>query len=409
MNQNFIKNNKKLFVIFLLFIIIIGTNINSFAKTTSVTSVCLNKSKVTIKTGETCKLLATIFPTSASNKKISWESSNPSVATVSNKGLITAKNEGKATITVTTKEGKKTAKCKVTVKNDINWSSIIDLNINKNEANKEKKMAHNIYSYPKIKNTSNKYNGFLIDFKADYTANGTYWSLCNWKMNLNCLNGNITKKNGGAYAGLQLTADGPKAIMSFWKIEYKDKNGRIKTIIPKLIYPKNVKSNQFRNEGEGVKYLADYNWEKGKWYRMYIKTYVKNNTTYAEQWIQNIEKNKWTHICTFDTGLPKSWMEGYMQQFMENYIYDTCNEIRSFEYKNIYVKDFSNSKWVPIKGASLSIDTEFNDKKGNASFGATSTTLYGITNGSGKDMFKKGEEILKYYTIITDSDPIEPY
>ena len=69
-----------------------------------------------LKKGKSIKLKATIMPSNADNKKVTWKSSNKRVATVSSKGKIKAKNKGTAIITVKTKDGKKTAKCKVTVK-----------------------------------------------------------------------------------------------------------------------------------------------------------------------------------------------------------------------------------------------------------------------------------------------------
>ena len=82
----------------------------------SVQSVSLDRSKRTLKKGKSFKLKATILPTNATNKKVTWKSSNKKIATVSSKGVVKGIKPGKATITVTTKDGKKKAKCKVTVK-----------------------------------------------------------------------------------------------------------------------------------------------------------------------------------------------------------------------------------------------------------------------------------------------------
>ena len=80
-----------------------------------VTKVTLNKSASTLEIGEKLTLTATITPTNATNKNVTWTSSNTSVATVEN-GVITAKSAGTATITVTTVDGGKSATCTVTVK-----------------------------------------------------------------------------------------------------------------------------------------------------------------------------------------------------------------------------------------------------------------------------------------------------
>ena len=78
------------------------------------TSVALNKTTLTLDTGKTLNLKATVYPSNAANKKCTWRSSNTSVATVDGNGKVTAKASGTATITVKTSNGK-TATCKVTV------------------------------------------------------------------------------------------------------------------------------------------------------------------------------------------------------------------------------------------------------------------------------------------------------
>ena len=85
------------------------------------------------------------------------------------------------------------------------------------EANPEERMAHNIYSEPDLSCTGGKFDGFLIDFKADQAGTGTYWALCNWYMNTDDLmhKFDAAEAYAGAYAGLQMRPDGPKAIMSF--------------------------------------------------------------------------------------------------------------------------------------------------------------------------------------------------
>ncbi len=82
----------------------------------SVTGVALNKTSVTLTgVGSTVQLTATISPTDATDKTLTWSSNNTSVATVSSSGLVTANAKGTATITVKTNDGSKTATCLVTV------------------------------------------------------------------------------------------------------------------------------------------------------------------------------------------------------------------------------------------------------------------------------------------------------
>jgi len=83
--------------------------------TTPVSGVTLNKTSLNLKTGQTTQLTASIQPAGASEKGITWSSNKPAVATVSSSGLVTAKGKGTAVITVTTKDGSKTAKATITV------------------------------------------------------------------------------------------------------------------------------------------------------------------------------------------------------------------------------------------------------------------------------------------------------
>lgn len=87
------------------------------ASTTSVTAVSLNKTTVSLAKGATVQLTATVKPTNATNKAVTWASSNVKIATVDAKGKVTGKAKGTATITCKAADGSsKTATCKVTVK-----------------------------------------------------------------------------------------------------------------------------------------------------------------------------------------------------------------------------------------------------------------------------------------------------
>lgn len=79
-----------------------------------VSSVVLNETSSTLKIGGTVQLYATVSPSNATNKTVTWNSSDPSVATVSNSGLVTAKDLGTATITCTASNGV-VGTCEITV------------------------------------------------------------------------------------------------------------------------------------------------------------------------------------------------------------------------------------------------------------------------------------------------------
>lgn len=80
----------------------------------AVTSVSLSSNSETIKVGKTVTLIPTISPSNATNKNVTWSSSNTGIATVSG-GTVTGVAAGTATITVTTVSGSKTATCTVVV------------------------------------------------------------------------------------------------------------------------------------------------------------------------------------------------------------------------------------------------------------------------------------------------------
>ena len=80
----------------------------------SAKGVALDKTSASVKQGKHITLTATVAPENATNKNVTWSSSDTSVATVNN-GVVTGVATGDATITVTTKDGSHKASCTVTV------------------------------------------------------------------------------------------------------------------------------------------------------------------------------------------------------------------------------------------------------------------------------------------------------
>lgn len=83
--------------------------------TQPVTGVTISPKTATLEIDETQQLTATVAPSNASNKNVSYQSSNTEVATVNASGLVTAIAEGIATITVTTTDGNHTDTAEITV------------------------------------------------------------------------------------------------------------------------------------------------------------------------------------------------------------------------------------------------------------------------------------------------------
>ena len=81
----------------------------------AVSGVSLTPQSVTISVGETSQLNATVSPVDATNKNVTWSSSNPLVVSVDNSGVLTGTGQGEATVTVTTADGGWSASSSVTV------------------------------------------------------------------------------------------------------------------------------------------------------------------------------------------------------------------------------------------------------------------------------------------------------
>ena len=84
-------------------------------KSVPVSGVSLNKTTLSMIIGENETLNVTVQPENATNKNVSWTSSNATVATVDSAGKVTAKAAGTTTIIVTTVDGGKLVTCNVTV------------------------------------------------------------------------------------------------------------------------------------------------------------------------------------------------------------------------------------------------------------------------------------------------------
>jgi alpha-L-fucosidase 2 len=79
-----------------------------------VSGIVLDKISVELFEGETITLTATVSPDNATDKTVTWSTSDATIATVDNNGVVKAIKVGK--VTITAKAGDKTATCEVTVK-----------------------------------------------------------------------------------------------------------------------------------------------------------------------------------------------------------------------------------------------------------------------------------------------------
>ena len=81
----------------------------------AVSSITFEKTNVSLEVGNSTHLTATVLPENATNKILTWKSSNPTVATVDTAGIVNAKSSGMTVITATSADGTVTAECMVTV------------------------------------------------------------------------------------------------------------------------------------------------------------------------------------------------------------------------------------------------------------------------------------------------------
>lgn len=100
-------------------------------KFVNVTGITLNKTSTTITAGSWERLVATVQPGNAANKRVLWCSSNPQVATVNPSGKVTGISSGEAEIYAIVCNGFKTASCKVTVTDDHVNVPVTGISLNK--------------------------------------------------------------------------------------------------------------------------------------------------------------------------------------------------------------------------------------------------------------------------------------
>ena len=155
---------------------------------TPVSSVKLSKASATIKKGKTLTLKATVSPKSASNKTLTWKSSNKKVATVSSKGVVKAVNAGTAKITATANDGSG-KKYTCTVKVNIPVSSV---KLNKASAELTEGEAVTLKATVAPSNASNK---------------SVKWSTSNTKV-ATVSAGKVTAKSAGTATITAAAADG---------------------------------------------------------------------------------------------------------------------------------------------------------------------------------------------------------
>jgi uncharacterized protein YjdB len=168
-----------------------GSGVTATCKITvtePVTSIKLDVSSKTIAKGKSVTLKATVKPSNATDKTVTWKSSNTKVAKVDKKtGKVTAKKVGTATITCTSADGKTKATCKITV-----TTPVTKIKLSKTSATIKK--------------------GKTLTLKATVTSSNAYQKV-NWKSSNESVatvssSGKVTAKKKGTATITCTAADG---------------------------------------------------------------------------------------------------------------------------------------------------------------------------------------------------------
>ena len=119
-----------------------------------VTSVDLSNSSLNMNVNNSYLLKACVYPTNATNKAITWSSSNTNVATVTNGGLVCARRAGSTTITVKSNDGGYTKTCQVYVIGEI--TCVTDLSLSESTLTLETNETYLLTATVAPENADNK-------------------------------------------------------------------------------------------------------------------------------------------------------------------------------------------------------------------------------------------------------------
>lgn len=143
---------------------------NQQSATVRVTGVSLNNSTLTLNVGDTNTLIATVLPSNATNKSVTWSTNNSSVASVNN-GTVTAHAKGQATITVTTADGGYSASCSVTVNEVSTTVNVQGVTLSTNTLSMKVRGTANLTANIRPSNATNKNVTWSTNNNAVATVN----------------------------------------------------------------------------------------------------------------------------------------------------------------------------------------------------------------------------------------------
>ena len=185
-----------------------------------VTSIKLSKTSISVNKGKTYTLKVSVAPKNAANKAVVWKSSNTKIASVSSKGVVTAKSAGTTTITATAKDGsRKKASCKVTIKGSSNKKILIqelkfDIKERIIELMPVQYKDTNKYWVNKYGAIESHYYNPII-FPSNATNKTLSWKSSNTNVATVDAKGNVTALRAGTTIISASTTDGSKKTISY--------------------------------------------------------------------------------------------------------------------------------------------------------------------------------------------------
>ena len=165
-------------------------------KNIRVTGVSINNQNITMYVGQTSSVSSTVTPENATNKSVTWKSSNTDIVTIDNSGKLVAKKVGTANITVTTNDGGKSSTTNVTVV--AQSIPVTGVKFTKTNLSIEKNANSNLTTYLSIS-------------PSNATNKEVTWSSSNTSVAVVDQNGKVTGKNYGSAIITATTKDGGKS------------------------------------------------------------------------------------------------------------------------------------------------------------------------------------------------------
>lgn len=329
----------------------------------ALTSISLPSTKE-VELGKTLTLTPTFNPSNTTDKTVTWTSSDESVATVNSNGVVTPKKVGSTIITVTSNQGKKTAKCTVTVKSGSSttndgWTDtsntkikFIDSTIGNNQSVKiciegittNKDSQYYLY----LTNGNNKPTLSVSD--TNFINKGYYTSqdatrFQNFSQSLTSEGEQILEKNGDIYAWIvesKLNSDNKrenKFILESYKVE---RPALLKLGERFSVYFLKEETSVFNHNINGVS-------NKERKLKVKIGTISDNSILKA---IKNNESGNLEKLLTYSKSA-KSTYTGTLPMNESTSIVDKIGVVDGQYYYAYFELDDENGKYYPIEDVML--------------------------------------------------------